>query len=81
MKIVLAQISVSKNYKCNLEKIINIIDDNKFDIIVFPELSLTSYALKNSIKLSSKEIFKSLKNIQKKIRQETNSNSGHHNKK
>jgi len=70
MKIILAQISISQNYKYNLEKIINIINNNKFNIIIFPELSLTSYNLKKAIKLSNKKIFKSLKSIQKKLNKE-----------
>ncbi len=70
MRIILAQISISKNYKNNLSKIMDIIDDNVFDIMVFPELALSSYDLKNSIKLSNKKIFKSLESIQKKLGKE-----------
>lgn len=70
MRIVLAQIHITKNYKYNLLKILNIMDDNKFDIIVFPELALTSYNLKNSIKLSNKKIFNCLKAIQRNLTQE-----------
>lgn len=70
MKINLAQISINRNYKRNLLKIIDIMDNNEFDIIVFPELALTSYDLRNSLKLSNKKIVKSLNVIQKNLDKE-----------
>jgi len=71
MTIVLAQISVSSNYKKNLSKILNTMKNNKFDILVFPELSLTSYNLNKAIKLSNKKILDSLKKIQKRLKKHT----------
>ena len=68
MKIVLAQVSISSNYKKNLSKIIEIIEKNNFDILVFPELSLTSYNLKKSINISKIAIIKALEEIQKKVK-------------
>lgn len=68
MNIVLAQISISPDYKKNLSKILNIIKNNKFDIVVFPELSLTSYDLKRAIHIKNDEILNSLSAIQKNIK-------------
>lgn len=70
MKIILAQISINSDYKKNLEKILNIIANNKFNILVFPELALTSYNLKKSIKVSNEKILDSLKKIQKKLKKD-----------
>jgi|SaaInl8_200m_RNA_FD_contig_91_417054_length_2682_multi_3_in_0_out_0_3 predicted amidohydrolase len=64
MNIILAQIKIKKNYKKNLHKIMKITKSNKFDILVFPELSLTSYNLKKVIKIDKSTIFKPLKEIQ-----------------
>ncbi len=68
MNIVLAQITINQNYKKNLSKILNTIENNKFDILVFPELSLTSYDLKRAIKIPNDKILDSLSEIQKNIK-------------
>ena len=67
MNIVLAQIEISENYKVNLVKMLNTINDNEFDILVFPELSLTSYNLKKATVIDDKILFKVLKKIQREI--------------
>lgn len=60
----MAQIAVSENYKQNLQKIKKIISENDFDIIVFPELALTSYCLDKVTNITNKEIEKSIISIQ-----------------
>ena len=70
MKIVLSQISLKQDYKKNLTKILSVIINNKFDILVFPEFALTSYNLKKAISVSNKKILNSLKKIQKKLKKD-----------
>ena len=64
MKILLAQIIISENYKKNVLKMINLIKKNKFYILVFLELSLISYYLDKAIQLDKKLILKLITKIQ-----------------
>ena len=67
MKILLAQISISKSHKKNLSKILDIIQNHNFDILLFPELALTSYDLKKAVDIPDKSLRKSLKSIQESL--------------
>jgi predicted amidohydrolase len=63
MKITLAQISVEQNLKKNLKKVIRIINENNSDLIVFPELALTSYDLEYISSLNRQNINEALNKI------------------
>ena len=43
MNIIVCQIETTQDIAKNLNKVLNIIDNEKFDLCVFPELHLTSY--------------------------------------
>jgi predicted amidohydrolase len=64
MNILLAQIKISNNYNKNFNKICSIIKNYNFNILVFPELSLTSYNLKKTIHISNENISSALNEIQ-----------------
>ena len=64
MNILLAQIKISDDYNKNLNKICSTIKNHNFDILVFPELSLTSYNLEKAINISNQNIFFALNKIQ-----------------
>ncbi|WP_353661241.1 carbon-nitrogen hydrolase family protein [Hydrogenimonas sp. SS33] len=65
MKITLAQISVAASIQLNLQKIIKIIQEHKTNnLIIFPELALTSYNLEYITSLNQQIIDEALDKIQ-----------------
>jgi predicted amidohydrolase len=69
MIVIGCQIETTQDIVKNLNKVLNIIDNEKFDLCVFPELHLTSYDFNYIESLENYIIEKSLNKIKNKIKE------------